>query len=148
MVSHTHDNNMDDLTTCDGLAAALDEAGSWAKVSRQTGVPASTLKSRAKRLGVKVEARQSDRNPNGHESSQCSPAMELPESYFEAMLEFLLNSGFSGYPAHGGMLEFASDLGLDQKMMFQLANKAAELAGEEYNRLTDELWQVWNEWAA
>ena len=42
-----------DLTTAAGLAAALAEVGgSWAELSRLTGVPVTTLKSRGKRLGV------------------------------------------------------------------------------------------------
>jgi hypothetical protein len=41
-----------DLVTVDGLADAYREAGSWEALSRTSGVPASTLKSRASRLHV------------------------------------------------------------------------------------------------
>lgn len=43
----------DRLNTARGLAEAVADAGSWADLSRLTGIPASTLKSRALRLGVK-----------------------------------------------------------------------------------------------
>ena len=41
-----------DLMTVDGLTDAYREAGSWEALSRTSGVPASTLKSRASRLHV------------------------------------------------------------------------------------------------
>jgi hypothetical protein len=41
-----------DLNTAAGLQAGLDDAGSWAELSRRTGIPVSTLKSRGNRLGV------------------------------------------------------------------------------------------------
>ena len=41
-----------DLNTVDGLADAYREAGSWEALSRTSGVPASTLKSRASKLHV------------------------------------------------------------------------------------------------
>lgn len=42
-----------DLETHDGLKIALGKAGSWAELERSTGVPASTLKSRGDRLGIR-----------------------------------------------------------------------------------------------
>ena len=41
-----------DLNTVDGLADAYREAGSWEALARTSGVPASTLKSRASKLHV------------------------------------------------------------------------------------------------
>lgn len=43
-----------DLTTTPSLAAALDEAGTWDELSRRSGIPASTLKARGERLGVRL----------------------------------------------------------------------------------------------
>ena len=43
-----------DLTSADGLSDALDAAGSWAALSRDTDIPVSTLKSRGNRLGVRL----------------------------------------------------------------------------------------------
>jgi hypothetical protein len=45
------------------------------------------------------------------------------------------------------MLELACELDLDTKMMWRLAERAVELAGEEHNRLMGELNQVWSMWA-
>jgi transposase len=41
-----------DLNTPEGLTAGIAEAGTWAELSRRSGVSSSTLKSRALKLGV------------------------------------------------------------------------------------------------
>jgi hypothetical protein len=127
-----------DLSTRRGLARARREAGSWAELARQTGVPVTTLKSRAQRLGIRVN----------RTIPVTTVAGEPPFGYGERMEEFLMTIGYSGYPAQHAMLEFASELGLDRITMFKLAHKASELAGEEHNRLTGALWDVWNEYGA
>lgn len=149
-MANKNSNYIGELATGDGLAAALAAAGSWAGVSRQRDVPASTLKSCAKRLGVRVEANRSGHRTNGQESSRISPAMDLLETHFEAMEEFFGNSGFYALPVYMAMQNCLRDLGLhlDQTTMAELGWKAAALARDEHNRLTGEVWQVWSELAA
>jgi hypothetical protein len=53
-----------DLNTRDGLQAAVDEAGSFAELPRKTGTAESTLKTRAKKLGVTTPTRPLARHEN------------------------------------------------------------------------------------
>lgn len=118
---------MNDLTTAEGLADGFAEAGSWAELGRRTGIPATTLKSRAKRLkALEPQAR-----------------VETWDSYHEEMAEFLATSGFSGYRVHGAMLHFCEALGLSREAMFEVASRAAELARCEYEWLMRDMGEVW-----
>ncbi len=55
-MTRTMANKAADLNVSSDLQDALDEAGSWAELSRRSGIPVSTLKSRGARLGVVLDS--------------------------------------------------------------------------------------------
>lgn len=130
------------MDNAESLAAALDAAGGcWAELSRTSGVPVSTLKSRGQRIGVKPG--MSARKKVSFETVTAS--FEPILNYLDQMEEFLNNTGFWGYPALHGMFELCDELGLDMTTRHRLAERAVELARQEHNRIMDGLWALWNE---
>ena len=92
-----------DLTTSGGLEAALGQAGwSYAELSRRSGVPASTLKSRAARLGVQrpqralvevhlqPEAERATRAELGARDGEGAKWTDLAEKHRKQEIEALL----------------------------------------------------------